>query len=132
MAWIAIDAGTSVIKAVAFGDDGSELAVERKANEVLRPLPGFSEQDMNGTWNAVLAAVDAVKKQIVEPIRGIATTAQGDGCWLVDKNGSPVRNAILWNDGRAAEIVQKWEEDGILEQAFPISGSLSYPGLLNA
>ncbi|HWR13557.1 MAG TPA: FGGY-family carbohydrate kinase [Terriglobales bacterium] len=132
MAWIAIDAGTSVIKAVAFADDGSELAMERQPSEVLRPHSGFSEQDMNGTWNAVLASVHAINKKVSEPIRGIVTTAQGDGCWLIDSQGSPVRNAILWNDGRAADIVQQWHDNGVLHQAFRLSGSLSYAGLPNA
>ncbi len=132
MAWIAVDAGTSVIKAVAFADDGRELAVGRTETEVLRPRLGYSEQDMPGTWNAVVTAVRAVVVRISEPVRGIVTTAQGDGCWLVDETGAPTGNAILWNDGRAADIVSGWHDSGVIEQAFRLSGSVAYSGLPNA
>jgi xylulokinase len=67
-----------------------------------------------------------------EPVEGIAITGQGDGCWLVDENGGPAGDAILWNDGRAVEILRQWRSDGLIEEAFRISGSVAYPGLSNA
>ena len=46
-----------------------------------------------------------------EEIIGIGVTGQGEGCWLIDKNGNPVQNAILWCDGRATEVVREITED---------------------
>lgn len=132
MAWIAVDAGTSVIKSVAFAEDGRELAIARRRTAVLHPRPGFCEQQMDEVWSGVVETVSAVRAQVHEPIHGIATTAQGDGAWLVDKKGAPVANAILWNDGRAAQLVKQWHAQGIVEQSFRISGSVTYPGLPNA
>lgn len=132
MAWIAIDAGTSVIKAVAYMDNGREAAVARRPAEVLHSRANFSEQEMESVWNAVVETVRTVASQLEENIRGIVSTAQGDGCWLVDKHGKPIGNAILWNDGRAAEIVGRWHEDGKVEQSFHKTGSVTYPGLPNA
>ncbi|MBS1813507.1 MAG: carbohydrate kinase [Acidobacteria bacterium] len=132
MAWIAIDAGTSVIKAVAFADDGRELTLAREKTEVLHPQPDWSEQDMDGVWSAVVKTVTAVVPQITEQVRGIVVTAQGDGSWLVDEQGRPTGNAILWNDGRATEEIEQWTASGAIEQSFRISGSVSYPGLPNA
>ena len=132
MAWIAIDAGTSVIKAVAFMDDGREAAVARRQAAVLHSRADFSEQEMENVWNAVAEAVRAVASQLGENVRGIVSTAQGDGCWLVDKHGKPTGNAILWNDGRAAEIVGRWHEDGRVERSFRKTCSVTYPGLPNA
>lgn len=132
MAWIAIDAGTTVIKAVAFSRTGEELALSRANTEVLRPQDEYSEQSQESVWNAVASTVREAAQQCSEPIEGIVSTAQGDGCWLVDASGIPVRNAILWNDGRAHEIVERWREEDVIGQAFRISGSASYPGLPNA
>lgn len=132
MAWLAIDAGTSVIKSVLFADDGGELAVAREKTAVLREQPGWSEQNMDEVWAAVVSTVRRLVPSCPEPIRGIVSTAQGDGCWLVDRHGRPTGNAVLWNDGRAAPIVDNWRERGIIEQAFRISGSVPYPGLPNA
>lgn len=132
MAWIGIDAGTSVIKSVAFADDGLELAVARRPTTVLHPQEGFSEQRMDEVWQAVVDTVCSVRAQIDEQIRGIASTAQGDGAWLVDERGNPAGNAILWNDGRSAAIVERWRAQGLIERSARISGSVTYPGLPNA
>jgi erythritol kinase len=87
---------------------------------------------MNAVWSAVVCSVLRVIQQISEPIDCRVFTGQGDGCWLVDTDGRPTGNAILWNDGRAKAIVDSWYESGVIEQAFRISGSITYPGLSNA
>src|SRR6185312_15678731 len=132
MAWIAVDVGTSVIKAVAFDAAGREIALARETSKVLRTDAGWSEQSMEGVWRAVSATVRSVVAELREPVEGIAITAQGDGCWLVDGEGQPTGNAILWNDGRAGEIVEQWRADGVIEKAFAVSGSVPYAGLPNA
>ena len=135
MAWLAIDAGTSVIKAVLFDHSGAELGAARESVVVSRTLPGYAEQDMDAVWGAVLTATEAVLgRGEVEraAVEGIVCTAQGDGAWLVDANGRPTGPAVLWNDGRAAEIVERWRTGGALDAGFRLSGSVTYPGLPNA
>jgi sugar (pentulose or hexulose) kinase len=39
-----------------------------------------------------------------------------------------VRSAILWNDGRAAEIVSDWHDDGTIAEIFARSGNVPFPG----
>jgi erythritol kinase (D-erythritol 1-phosphate-forming) len=108
---IGIDAGTSVLKAVAFSSAGEQLAVAAIPNEYVSFPDGGVEQDMNRTW------VDAVEtlKQLGEKIPGLASrliaisvTAQGDGMWLVDKAGEPVGSASIWLDNRASSIVEDY------------------------
>jgi erythritol kinase (D-erythritol 1-phosphate-forming) len=132
MAWLCIDAGTSVIKAVLIGERGRELATARQSVPVERPCPDRAEQDMEMVWEAVLSVSRAVTRQSIAEVEGIVSTAQGDGCWLVDASGKPVCPAILWNDGRAHHIVEAWRADGTIEKAFRMSGSVTYPGLPNA
>lgn len=132
MAWIALDAGTSVIKAVVFGDDGREGMVARRAVPVLHPQDDWSEQDMTAVWSAAAEAIRQCSAASAEAICGLACTAQGDGCWLISAEGHPTGNAILWNDGRAAPLIAEWQSAGVIERAFRISGSVNYPGLPNA
>ncbi len=132
MAWLAIDAGTSVVKSVIFSDDGSELALARRRIAPSHPHPDWAEQDMYEIWSAVVSTVRQVRTTYPERLTGIVSTAQGDGCWLVDGQGRPTGNAILWNDGRATREVAAWYEQGIIERAFAISGSVTYAGLPNA
>lgn len=132
MAILSVDAGTSVIKTVAFAEDGRELALARAETVVLHPTPERSEQSMEDVWQAVVKTVVEVRGKVAEEITGLCITAQGDGCWMVDVEGRPTGNALLWNDGRAGAIVERWRTAGALDRARAISGSVSYPGLSNA
>jgi erythritol kinase len=132
MATICVDVGTSVIKAVAFDDRGTEIVVARQDTEVLRPAPGFSEQNMYSVWDAAAATIRTVVGQLSGPVGLISLTAQGDGCWLVDADGRPTGPAILWNDARAAAIVDRWLKAGVFKEAFRRNGSQAFAGLPNA
>jgi len=131
MVTICVDVGTSVIKTVAFDDRGTEIALARRETEVLRPAPGFSEQDMYSVWDATASTIRTVVNQLPDPVRLISLTAQGDGCWLVDADGHPTGPAILWNDARAAAIVDRWRAAGVLKEAFRRNGSQTFAGLPN-
>ncbi|KAB2352584.1 FGGY-family carbohydrate kinase [Actinomadura rudentiformis] len=134
MAVICVDAGTTMIKVVGYDDAGAELAVVRQPTEVRSPEPGWAEQDMPSVWQAVVRGVREVLDVIGTDVIGtgvtyVALTAQGDGSWLVDANGEPTGPAILWNDGRAGSIVERWVESGVLREAFRVNGSLAFAGL---
>jgi len=129
---VCVDAGTTVIKTVVFDAEGRELAVTRRDTAVRHPRREQCEQDMAEVWDAVVATVREAVERVARPVRLVAVTAQGDGAWLVDADGRPVRPAVLWNDGRAADIVRGWRADGTLEQVFRINGSLTNAGLPNA
>ena len=101
MVAICIDAGTSVVKAVAFDDEGEEVAIARHSVPVMRVRPGWSEQDMQAVWQAVVQTTREVAARVEDEVHFLAITAQGDGCWLIDSSGAPTGPAILWNDGRA-------------------------------
>ncbi|KAB8193573.1 carbohydrate kinase [Nonomuraea phyllanthi] len=131
MAIICVDAGTTVIKAVAYDDEGAEAFVARRETTVLRPAPGHAEQDMDAVWDAVAATVREVAARTGE-VDLVAVTAQGDGCWLVDAEGEPTGPAILWNDARAAATVDAWTRSGTAAEAFRLNGSSAASGLPHA
>ena len=54
-------------------------------------------------------------------MRAIGISAQGDGTWLVDEEGRPVRPALLWLDARAASVVRRWQEDGTADRLFALT-----------
>jgi xylulokinase len=129
---VCVDAGTTVIKTVVFDADGRELAVTRRDTTVRHPRREQCEQDMVEVWDAVVATVREAVERVARPVRLLAVTAQGDGAWLVNRDGRPVRPAVLWNDGRAADVVRGWRADGTLERAYRTNGSLTNAGLPNA
>jgi xylulokinase len=129
---ICVDAGTTVIKTVVFDMAGRELAVTRRETTVRHPSRERCEQDMLEVWDAVVATVGEAVARVARPVRLLAVTAQGDGAWRVTPDGRPAGPAILWNDGRAADVVRDWRADGTLERAYRINGSLTNAGLPNA
>ena len=132
MTSIAIDAGTTTIKVVGYGDDGTELAVSRRPTQVTRPRPGWAEQDMSEVWAAVTASIGEVVAALPDAPDMVALTAQGDGAWLVDEQARPTGPAVLWNDGRATAQIAEWERNGVAEEAFGICGSRVSTGMPNA
>jgi sugar (pentulose or hexulose) kinase len=123
---IGLDAGTTVIKAVVFDDDGTPLARAAKQTRVDRAGPGRYEQDVA----EVFAAAETVLAELAGygPVDAIGVTGQGDGVWLADADGNPVRPAVSWLDARGAEILARWDADGTLDAIFRRTGSLLFPG----
>ena len=108
---IGIDAGTSVIKSVAFSIDGTQLAAAAIPNSYVTLPNGGVEQDMARTWADAAATLKQLTEQIpnlASRLIAISVTGQGDGMWLVDKHGAPVAPAWLWLDARAVDIVEEF------------------------
>lgn len=127
---LAVDAGTTRIKTVAFGTDGTELAQTARTIEVDRPAPGHVEQPMEDTWEHAATTIRETLAAIPEatPL-GIGLTGQGDGLWPIGADGTPARTAMLWSDSRAAPILETWEETGQLATLVETCGSSPYPGM---
>lgn len=131
-ATVCVDVGTSLVKAVVLDDEGRELVVVRRPSPVDAPRPGWSEQDMDAVLDLVETCVAEAVEQSPVDVRALALTAQGDGAWMIDRAGRPVRPAVLWNDARARTEVDAWERDGLLGEAFRTNGSLGNLGLPHA
>ena len=132
MSTIGLDLGTSKVKAVRFDSDWQAADSEAQTTQLLRTADGWCEQDMNQVWAAAARVIRAVVDRTPDPVELLALTAQGDGCWLVDAHGEPVRPAILWNDNRAGPTIDQWEQDGTLERTFRINGCYGSSGLAHA
>ncbi len=102
---IGIDAGTSVIKAVAFDLSGRQIGMASRPNGWRRLAGGGAEQDMARTWTdtvAVLADLGRRVDGLAARTLGLGVTGQGDGTWLIDAEGRPLHDGWLWLDARAA------------------------------
>ena len=123
---VGIDAGTSVIKAVAFTLEGRQLAVTAEPNAYTSLPDGGVEQDMARTWRETAAVLRRLGEEVSELQRrcaALAVTGQGDGTWLIDKRGEPVAPAWLWLDSRAAALVEARRADGTGACTYRLTGS---------
>ena len=124
---IGIDAGTSVIKAVAFDLAGRQLAVASTPNRyVTRASDGAAFQSLDQTWAdcaRTLAELGEKVPQLAARTAAIAVTAQGDGTWLVGAGNRPVTDGWIWLDARAAPTVQRLRENGADAERFQQTGT---------
>ncbi|MFT0846349.1 FGGY-family carbohydrate kinase [Actinomycetaceae bacterium L2_0104] len=116
---LGIDNGGTVSKAAIHAPEGPAIVTASKSISTIVPAPGWSERNMQDLWNANVAVVrEAVEKSGVDPadIVGIVLTGHGNGLYLVDEFGRPVRNGIVSNDSRAQYIVDRWNADGSFKE----------------
>ncbi len=102
---LGIDIGTSGTKTLVCDEEGTVLATATAEHPIHQPKPGWSEQDPEDWWNAVKAATKSVLKKArlkATDITGIGLSGQMHGSVFVDKTGSVIRRALLWNDQRTA------------------------------
>lgn len=100
---IALDIGTSSMRAVVYGSDGTRVNESSKEYHTVFPRRSYVEQDPC-TW---LEAALFVLKNAAEYIAansletaGIAVTSQRSSLIPVDCAGTPLHNAIMWQDKR--------------------------------
>ena len=107
---IGVDAGTSVIKSIAFDLDGRQLAVAATPNRYQTRPDGAAFQSLEETWENCALTLRLLGERVpglAERAAAIGVTGQGDGTWLVDKSNKPVTEAWLWLDGRAGPTVRR-------------------------
>ncbi|WEX76404.1 carbohydrate kinase [Sinorhizobium numidicum] len=123
---IGIDAGTSVIKSVAFDLGGRQLAMATVPNSYEAAGRTGSVQDLRRTWtDAVKTLVDLAARieNLPGRVAAIAVTGQGDGTWMIDRDGEPVGKGWLWLDARASETVERLRGESGDAERFSRTGS---------
>jgi len=133
---LGLDIGSSSIKSsVVDIKSGSVVATAKSPeNELLirAPQPGQAEQDPEEWWHHVLESIRLLQAQGIDPkdIQSIGISYQMHGLVAVDKNGVPVRPAIIWCDSRATRYGQA-AYDG-LGATFCMGHLLNNPGNFTA
>ncbi|MGA2661625.1 MAG: FGGY family carbohydrate kinase, partial [Verrucomicrobiota bacterium] len=128
---IGIDAGTSLVKAVAFDYAGDDVGSHEMPLPLRRPQPLWIEQDMDRLWKTAqtcLRKVAAELRRKKRALAGVGITSTGDGTFLMTREGRAIRGGLLWCDGRAGKIVERWHADGTAAAAFEICGTSVFTG----
>ena len=132
---LGIDNGSTVSKAALFDLHGKEIAVAGCSADTEYPHPGWTERDMEILWQSTASAIrEVLSKSGIKPeeIAGIGNTGHGNGVYLLDKQGRPLRNGIQSMDSRAAGILNGWNERNLHAQVFPFTIQSFWPAQPNA
>ena len=107
---IAIDAGTTSSRTIAFNKKIQQLAISQFEFTQIFPKKSWVEHDPNEIWKTQLKAVKEVFKDDkidVEKIKSIGITNQRETTVIWNReNGKPIYNAIVWQDRRTAEMCE--------------------------
>jgi xylulokinase len=119
---IGIDIGTSGCKTLIIDDRGSVVARATEEYPLSTLHPGWSEQQPEHWWQAVISTVRRVGKDFKRAgdIKVIGLSGQMHGLVALDHKGGVLRPAILWNDQRTGRQCQEIHEavggiDGLLK-----------------
>jgi glycerol kinase len=113
---LAIDAGTTGVRTVAFDETGVLLETSYREIEQHYPRPGWVEHDANEIWEHVettLGEVASCCRQAGRTIAAIGVTNQRETLvtWRSRTGEVPAR-AIVWQDRRSAEICAQLRDQG--------------------
>jgi len=116
---VACDVGTTGCKTRLLGlGDGVEVVAEHYGSYPLYTTPdGGVEQNPDEWWAAVCATIMALGKEhpeLLGKVSGIAFCCQMQGSIHVDRSGRPLRNAMIYMDGRSREQLRKGLASGLV------------------
>ena len=101
-----IDGGTGSIRVGLFDFEGHEITFDAVEYDTAHPYPGWAEQKPEDWWSALREAIhNAMDKAGVTSERILAMALDTTSCTVVaaKKDGTPLRDCILWMDVRAAQ-----------------------------
>lgn len=102
--YIGIDIGTSAVKLLLMKEDGEIVNIVSKEYSLHFPKPGWSEQEPEDWYNAVITGLQELTKDVDKTlIKGISFGGQMHGLVILDENDNVIRPAILWNDSRTVK-----------------------------
>lgn len=111
MYYIGFDIGSSSVKvALVEAETGKKIIVLNEPQnemEIISLHSDWAEQDPEIWWQHICVATKrAISEANIEAskILGIGISYQMHGLVVVDKEGNPLRNSIIWCDSRAVEI----------------------------
>jgi L-xylulokinase len=128
---LGIDNGSTVSKVLLFDLHGREVASASQPAPLHFPQAGWVERDMGLLWQSTAAAIrNALASAAIAPaqIAAIGLCGHGNGLYLLDKEGSPLRPALASTDTRAAAIVAAWQADGTAAEIWPRTLQQPYAG----
>jgi glycerol kinase len=113
---LALDAGTTSVRALVFDQKGSIVALAQKEFRQIYPQPGWVEHEPNEIWSAQIGvAHEALARAGIQAreVAAIGITNQRETTVVWDRrSGEPLCNAIVWQDRRTAGFCDELKAQG--------------------
>ena len=116
---LALDQGTTSSRSILFDRNGNICSSKQREFTQIFPKPGLVEHDPMEIWLSQLTtiklAMSAIGAQSTD-IAAIGITNQRETTVVWDiKTGIPIYNAIVWQDRRTSDMIDKLKQQGYAE-----------------
>jgi len=123
---MALDSGTTSIRAILFDHDGEVVAAASQEFPQIYPQPGWVEHNPLDIWNTqVTVAKQALSEagRTAADVAAVGVTNQRETTVVWDRaTGEPVMNAIVWQDRRTAALCDQLKSEGLTEHVRATTG----------
>ena len=115
---LSLDQGTSSSRAALFDRDGRPVASASAPLEIRYPADGWVEQNPIAIWESQRLAMSRLEQAISPEQRqaviscGITNQRETTTLWK-RSDGSPCGPALVWQDGRTADLCKQWKASGL-------------------
>ncbi len=111
---IGVDSSTTATKAVVWDREGIAVCEGRQEFALAMPHPGWHEQRAEDWWRSTAAALRQAAAGVnASEIEAIGLTHQRETFACLAEDGTALRPAILWLDGRAVKEVEEYGSEEI-------------------
>ncbi len=104
----ALDLGTTGCRTFIFDLAGTIIASDYQEWQSFYPSPSYVEQDANTWWDSIKTTIEkAIKKSGIDKTKivSLSVTNQRETIVPVDIDGTPLHNALVWQDRRTIDQV---------------------------
>lgn len=127
--FIGVDTSTTASKALVIDAEGTVITSQSYPHDLSTPRPLWSEQEPDQWWEAASHALRDVVAQVgAERIAAVGLTGQMHGLTSLDKDGRPLRPAILWNDQRSGAQCEAVTQKVGEKRLYQLIGSILLAG----
>jgi len=123
---LAHDLGTTGNKATLFKSDGTIAATTLAVYPTDYPRPNWAEQNPAAWQKAIFESTRHLLVESGVPAKHIAAVSFSghmQGALVVDKNGVPLRPAIIWADQRATAQADFISQQGGVDRIYQLTGN---------
>jgi xylulokinase len=120
-AYLTFDIGTTALKTALISEAGRLLALAEVEYTPATPQANWMEEAPETYWEAGVTGARRVIAEVQLPpdaIRAIGLSSQGESFLAVDAAGRPLTPVIVWLDGRARDVAERWQTRWLTRERF--------------
>lgn len=128
---ITIELGTNAVRVIAFDLNGHVIGSLKGYYPTFHNEPDYSEQDPEQIFITMLYVLKNLLNDSIHPKKFkpacLCFSASMHSLITVDKNGSPIGNAMTWGDNRAKKEAQELRNTALGKKIYTATGTPIHP-----